>query len=152
MAIEKDMQNASEKVDAAFMEFFGGSHRGRIKLAAFAVGEQVGILRGLMIARDKRYSEVPSASQDSISIFSLLFIAHVAPAEQKNHIPPKTHSGETTNYVVGDDAIQVAELALKAALDRAQAVYGLNERQVKKAHYLADRSFWLFNTADPSQE
>lgn len=139
MAIEKDMQHAGEKVDAAFMEFFGGSHRGLIKLAAFAVGEQVGILRGLMIARDKRHSEVPSASQDSISIFSPLFIAHAAPAE-------------TTNRVVGVDAIQIAELALKAALDRAQAVYGLNERQVKKAHYLADRSFWLFNTADPSQE
>lgn len=140
MAIEKDMQHVGEKVDAAFMESFGSSYRGRIKLAAFAVGDQVGILRGLMIARDKRHSEVPSA------------IAIAAPTEQKNPIPPEPHPGETTNYVVSADAIQVAELALKAALDRAQAVYGLNERQVKKAHYLADQSFWLFNTADPSQE
>jgi len=73
-------------------------------------------------------------------------------------MPNDTESEEQTallkqlGFYDEDDAIQRAEMARDAALEGARAVYGLTERQVMKALKLAEKSFNLFNVADPNQQ
>jgi len=119
----------NEAVNQVFDETFGTSLKGRRTLAAFALSEHVGIMRGLLAERDAAHKDVPSAtSQDGVAIFS----PQPAPDQQE---------------VFSD--IESATMALNAALDGAQSRFGLSAHQARKALRLAEKTFWLFDGPDP---
>lgn len=114
----------SAQVNEVFRSTFGASRRGRIQLAAYAIGDQVGLLKGLT---ESRNADLLTTAQ---------------------------HIADSIGTVIEDDEftdIQKAIMARDAALDGARALYGLTERQSRKALRLAETTFYLFNTADPNK-
>ena len=152
MSPEKATERYVQKqVDQAFNEVFGRTTRGRIKMAAFAVGEQVGILRALREEQQAANEAVPSAPRTGgVSVFMVGFKGAFMPNDTESE--EQTALLKQLGFYDEDDAIQRAEMARDAALEGARAVYGLTERQVMKALKLAEKSFNLFNVADPNQQ
>ena len=144
-----------KQVDQTFDEVFGRSVNGRIKMAAYAVGEQVGILRALLEEQSVNHEAVPSAPKSGgISIFMLGFKGIFVPNEAGDGVETEEQKAllKQLGFHDEDDAILKARMARDAALEGARAVYNLSERQARRALRLAETSFYLFNVADPNQQ
>ena len=124
MGLENNERAIQGQVDEVFRQSYGSSSNGRIMLAAYAIGEQVGDVTVLREEEEaKREVLVPGLTFKIVSL-------------RKNN----------RNTPISNDftAIKAAELRRDAALDGAQAQFHLSNRQAKKALRLAENEFWYF--------
>ena len=124
MGLENNERAIQGQVDEVFRQSYGSSSNGRIMLAAYAIGEQVG---DVTILREEE------EAKREVFISSLTFKIVSLRKNKKN----VSISNDFT-------AIQAAELRRDAALDGAQAQFNLSNRQAKKALRLAENEFWYF--------
>ena len=124
MGLENNERAIQGQVDEVFRQSYGSSSNGRIMLAAYAIGEQVGDVTVLR--------EEEEANRE-VLVPGLTF--KVASLRKNNK-----------NIPISSDftAIKAAELRRDAALDGAQAQFHLSNRQAKKALRLAENEFWYF--------
>lgn len=124
MGLENNERAIQRQVDEAFHQSYGNSSNGRIMLAAYAIGEQVG---DVIVLREKE------AAEREVLVPGLTFKVESLPKNDKNELTPNDFT-----------AIRVAELRRNAALDGAQAQFRLSNHQAKKALRLAEDKFWYF--------
>ena len=124
MSLENNERAIQHQVDEIFHQTYGKSLNGRIMLAAYAIGEQVGDVTVLREEEEARREVlIPGLTCEDVSLN----------INNKN-IP-----------ILNDfTAIKAAELRRDAALDGAQAQFHLSNRQAKKALRLAENEFWYF--------
>lgn len=137
MSSENEFPRSIDKqVNEVFRETHGRTKKGRILLAAYAVGGHVEILRCLREERDEKYAHIPSAKAPSVAFYLLGFSGMIAPSEAELTDPPE----EMDKDVLFSD-IEKAEMARDASLDGVRALYGLSDRQARRALKLAEKRF-----------
>ena len=141
MSPESSPENTvRHEVDQIFDETYGTTKKGRIQLAAYAIGEYVGVLRILQQQQNELHFSIPSAPPESISVHVFGGIKFGVIPDEKSKI---LQSEPFT-------PIEKAEMARDAALEGARAAFNLSRWQARRALRLAEDKFFVFNIPDQS--
>ena len=128
-----------------------GSTRGRIRMAAYVIGTHVATFDDREHKlHEELFKQEPAPVPPEITYgFSLRafgltnasFTMFQSLGEPEHDPKPHDELNETDESISDFDAAQIAfkkaQLALRASMDGAQAVYGLSHRQIEKAKRLS---------------
>ena len=147
--------NVQIQVNEVFSETFGRTVNGRIKLAAFAVSEQMRALNELLEEQETVNEGIPSAPKEGgVSFFNINLKGIFVPDEDLSAEELAEQALILRQLGFEDESapIQNARLALDEALVDARKAYGLTEGQAKRALRLAETTFKLFYEYDQNRQ